>query len=377
MKKRKIIVTQKIRFFQTIDRLVWGIPIIILLYLLIFGFWGDALKEFFTSETSFGIRISFIIMLLFVVAFMSLPFMIIWRAVSLTLKKSALKNTTFNVLQDFDYYRDKLTGVSPVAISLLTDLDIEPKKDITALILKYTLMGVVSTDGNNIRVINFYHPDLKDSDKYLISAIAANSLNSPIIARWKEMAKQEVVQSGYIIDTHNNSTAQSEKNCASSCVMGCGTPILLFMTICFLLESNFNTFEEFADSLSDHASNIEVIQGMLSDSNYTFATLIMGILVLMLIVALILPIAALIFFIVKSRGIRTLKRTELGNELTEQIYGMKNFIHDFSNLSDADKEQLVLWDDFLIYAVLLEENTSIINEIFSIKKVKPFIINVI
>lgn len=377
MKKRKIIVTQKVKFFKTIDRLVWGIPIIILLYFLIFGFWGDVLKEFFTSETSFGIRISFIIMLLFSVAFISLPFMIIWRAVSLTLKKSSLKNTTFNVLQDFDYYRDKLTGVSPVAISLLTDLGIEPKKDITALILKYMLMGVVSTDGNNMRVINFYHPDLKDSDKYLISAIAANSLNSPIIAQWEKMAKQEVVQSGYIIDTHNNSKAQSGKNCASSCVMGCVTPVLLFVIICFLLESNFNTFEKFTDSLSDHASNIEVFQVMLSDSNYTFSTLIMGILTLMLIAALVLPIASLIFFIVKSCGIKTLKRTELGNELTEQIYGMKNFIHDFSNLSDADKEQLVLWDDFLIYAVLLEENTSIINEIYSIKKVKPFSINVI
>ena len=42
---------------------------------------------------------------------------------------------------------------------------------------------------------------------------------------------------------------------------------------------------------------------------------------------------------------------------------MKNFIHDFSNLSEAHKEQVVLWDDYLVYAVVLEENQQIVKEI--------------
>ena len=37
---------------------------------------------------------------------------------------------------------------------------------------------------------------------------------------------------------------------------------------------------------------------------------------------------------------------------------MKNFIHDYSNLSEAEKDSLVLWDDYLIYAVVLEEKES-------------------
>lgn len=41
---------------------------------------------------------------------------------------------------------------------------------------------------------------------------------------------------------------------------------------------------------------------------------------------------------------------------------MKNFIHDYSNLSEAEKDSLVLWDDYLIYAVVLEENEKIIEE---------------
>ena len=49
--------------------------------------------------------------------------------------------------------------------------------------------------------------------------------------------------------------------------------------------------------------------------------------------------------------------------MSEYVYGMKNFIHDFSNLSEADKGQVVLWDDYLIYAVVLEENQQIVDEI--------------
>ena len=42
---------------------------------------------------------------------------------------------------------------------------------------------------------------------------------------------------------------------------------------------------------------------------------------------------------------------------------MKNFIHDYSNLSEVEKDALVLWDDYLIYAVVLEENKKIVEEI--------------
>ena len=62
-----------------------------------------------------------------------------------------------------------------------------------------------------------------------------------------------------------------------------------------------------------------------------------------------------------------LKRTETGEILTEQISGLKNFIRDFSNLVEADKEQLVHWKDFLIYAVVLEENERVIEDIFRMK----------
>ena len=57
--------------------------------------------------------------------------------------------------------------------------------------------------------------------------------------------------------------------------------------------------------------------------------------------------------------------------MAECIHGMKNFIHDFSNLSEANQEHLILWDDYLVYAVLLEENEKIIKEIMKQRKINP------
>ena len=71
------------------------------------------------------------------------------------------------------------------------------------------------------------------------------------------------------------------------------------------------------------------------------------------------------------------ERTSEGKELVEQIVGMKNFIHDFSNLSEEQKESVVLWNDFLVYAVLLEENDNIIKDIFKYKKVDTEVLKLV
>ena len=45
---------------------------------------------------------------------------------------------------------------------------------------------------------------------------------------------------------------------------------------------------------------------------------------------------------------------------------MRNFIRDFSNLDEATRNHIVLWKDFLIYAIVLEENDIVLKEISNI-----------
>ena len=122
-------------------------------------------------------------------------------------------------------------------------------------------------------------------------------------------------------------------------------------------------------ALSEDASFNEVLTVVFGSAEL-LGYFIKAILVLILIVVWgSLPLFRFVYFIAANMSKTRIRRTKLGNELTEKIYAMKNFINDFGNLSDATKEHLVLWDFFLIYAVVLEENNKIIDELSRYKKV--------
>ena len=76
-----------------------------------------------------------------------------------------------------------------------------------------------------------------------------------------------------------------------------------------------------------------------------------------------------IFRCISFRRIENCKyiRTELGKKLTEEIAAMQRYIHEFSLLSEKERKDVELWEDFLVYAVILEENTKIVKEIFTFK----------
>ena len=119
------------------------------------------------------------------------------------------------------------------------------------------------------------------------------------------------------------------------------------------------------ETMQDNATNSDLFRMMAEDHNFAIGTLILTLMLFLMGVAIFGPIAILIKSKIKTSGFAHIIRTKEGEEMTEYIYAMKNFLHDFSTLSEANKEQLVLWDDFLIYAVVLEENEQILQDIFS------------
>lgn len=168
---KKIIATKQIKRWHRLDRLALIVPIIIFLYLSFKKegrlIWGVAAKE-----QNLGVTVAAFFLLAFSTVISSLPILLIWRAISHTVKKAAIQNATFYTNEDFDYYRETLTGISPTTISLLMDLQIETKKDMSALLLKYVKLGVVSMEDGMIRVYNQNLPGLTSSDRTLLALIA-------------------------------------------------------------------------------------------------------------------------------------------------------------------------------------------------------------
>lgn len=118
---KKTIATKQMKRWQKLDRLALLAPLVLFLFLSI-GKEGRLLWGIVLRERNFVVTIAALLLLALAAVLASLPIVLIWRAVSHTMKKAAIQNATFQADEDFDYYREKLTGVPPATISLLMDL---------------------------------------------------------------------------------------------------------------------------------------------------------------------------------------------------------------------------------------------------------------
>lgn len=358
MQKRqtKHIKTKKIEHLERMDKAVWFIPPVMTLWLCRGGLLG------LFSE---GITVGLVTLLLFflLLGVFYIPVMIIWRAVSRTLKKNAIAQTTFSVLEDFDYYRDELTGISPATISMCVDYEIEREKDLAAQLLKFTMQGLIATEGEQITVLVDEPPEhLSKSERFLLDALRQGKLRDIDASDWADLAYNEVMAGPYLTKKELKKT---KKGGPAGC-LGC-LPFFLIVGITTAVLDSAPV--QSVMTAPENLSNAEILALFSQNEQVVLGALYITLLGIAMFCSMALPIALVVWGVIttSANAKNRYQRTEAGEILTEEIYGLKNFLHDFSDLESAQKEALVLWDDFLIYAVVLEENTAIVEEITAMR----------
>lgn len=360
--------------------------------------------------------------------------------------KTTLQNCTITSMQDFDYYRDKLTGLSPATISILTDLDIEQKKDVAASILQYENLGLLVEDAfHTYRATEKYRSSttLHDSDRYLIEHLEKGDFDWENDTKWKQLAMEEAVSEGYVtrVSTpwskpHRENALPQGKDAAPhkklySIKRRLVQIVLGGIWLCWIMNAypRMEAYQQYLKILVRETGNeMEMLpilyqpemlfEGLESIAIFLFAMFILlyrpgkrseihsdsrkgiiGILVWFCLLTFSTP--RMLFFIMRleayinpetaniakqaelifsqpeltlacaevlvcflytmylvaymfavpcilaivNRNIKNIKRTDYGNLMAECVYGMKNFIHDYSNLNEADRRQAVLWED--------------------------------
>ena len=282
--------------------------------------------------------------------------------------RQVLKNSSFVTTRDFEYYRDKMEELSPGIMSLLADLAVEPDKDISASLLQYENMGILrQVSGGAYEITQKYQQaDLRDSDRFLIEQITAGTFHGQTVKHWVGLVETEAVKEGYLRDR------QKKEGGMAGCG-GCLVTFLLFIVSAFAF-SWYGNDEFFA-----LVEQMEQMRAAWMTEGQQFQLLVghpeILLLLLWVIVFCLVGLRLVFYPVMLAMGVAGWKsqysrfvRTEKGEEMAEYVFGMQNFIHDFSNLSMVDKEQLVLWNDYLVYAVTLEENQQIVHEIMSLMK---------
>ena len=364
MQKKKIYQSKDIKILKIAEIVIWIIPLICFIKNVFVGFMTNSAQFKDNFIGTIGMYA------LFSIGEALGPFLLA-KFMLRSARKQMVKNSTIITMDNFDYYRDKLVGLTLGEISLLADLKLEPRKDITAYILKYMDMGILTEFDGNYHVKSINESLLKESDRYILGKLEKGQKDFELDSEWKRLIEQEALEDGYI------TKKQEEKNkgCGCGCASCCSTffiaAILLIIKVVldlFLYKEN-GSEGIFQTTVEDLTLAEQLASIFVSNELWEMVT---GVIMYgVAFVFFIFPIIFVASYFGKTANIKWYKRTELGTEMAECIHGMKNFIHDFSNLSEANQEHLILWDDYLVYAVLLEENEKIIKEIMKRRKINP------
>ena len=368
MKSHKLIETKQIKFWRRAKLATWLIPVLFLIWQI--PTYVQVLPEVIKQN---GMLLTIVMIVIGIGLSSTIP-MLIWWLISSQMLKGAEKRARVKSVLDIDYYRDKLDGLSPTTISLLMDLRVEEGKDLTASLLKLEMDGKIRLTDGGVEILEEDTSKLGNAD-YELMEILKNKENlrgddlKERLRIWKNSAISDALGSPYF--------CPAEQIRMRAFLPGCVTPIIcgIFMMVTYLsgiLQYSIDVMERILDSGYTQA---EAFQLLMSDWKAMLGIAFGLIDVILLFVIFLFPMLFAIYVSVKSAmSDNKLKRTELGNEVMEYVYGLKNFIHDFSNLAEATKEQIVLWDDFLIYAVVLEENDIILKEILQKRNISTDIL---
>ena len=55
-------------------------------------------------------------------------------------------------------------------------------------------------------------------------------------------------------------------------------------------------------------------------------------------------------------------RTKKGEEFNKKLEGLKMYLKDYSDLADREENEVVIWEEYLVYSVLFNQNTTIIQK---------------
>ena len=320
---------------------------------------------------------------------------LIYIPIRISTVEKVKKNMRYKVVDNIEYYRDKFESISPAEMSLILDLEIERKKDISATLLSLNIKGLLDFEDDKIKLKNSGNlENLKPSERYLFEALKDGTLDGMDMSNWEKVCIKEAMDDGYIINAK-----QKRKFFWKSTLLLILAILMLFYSIGKFtknIDEYSKAVNEVQKEMGTINSNLEKIVGKddkqltnedeikLKEEYLPIAKdaigkigepLVLGLMIIgsiALIIGLIFYKIARIAIYKSGYGENKYERTKEGKVLVEQIAAMQRHIHEFSLLSDMEKEQVKLWEEFLVYAIVLEENEEIVSNIFSYKNVKMY-----
>lgn len=310
------------------------------------------------------------------------------------------KNAIIKRDEEYIYYRGDLDKVSPSIIMFTSTFDVDMKKSISATILKLKLTGYIKENIDSYIYTNKDESNLLESEKMVLNLIRNNYFDK---GKYKEVIKQETLNNKYIVKNCGGIPFRILKIIVAICV-----PIMIFTFSVWLDQYAFENYHVYPEDdghtyiILNNEDEIEQLyyKEVKDINDYYHRTMADGSLdynyseiradkfeygvvrkafCLNLINASIASFFAVFvliaLYIVINQIIyihKNYRRTIKGKTLLNKAYALKNYLKDYSLIKDRTEEELVLWEYYLVYAVVLGVNVKIEDKIIE-KYVKRII----
>lgn len=302
------------------------------------------------------------------------------------------KNAVIKRNEEYIYYRGDLNKASPSVIMFTSTFNVDIKKSISATILKLKLTGYIKENGNSYIYTNKDISNLLESEKMVLNLIINNYFDKNI---YKEVINQETLDNKYIVKNRGGIPFRILKIIIAICI-----PIMVFAFSAWLSEYIFENYRVYPEDdghtyiILKNEDEIEqlyyeevkdindyyhrpMFDGTYISYNYSEIradkfeySVVRKAFFLNLITAVIISffgvwiLIALYIVIDQIKYInKNYRRTIKGKKLLNKAYALKNYLKDYSLIKDRTEEELILWEYYLVYAVVLGVNAKIEDEI--------------
>lgn len=295
-------------------------------------FISDAIEQASTIQIIIGIPIYFIACF-FLVCLENIFIILFFLAIKFGIKKHRKdKLTDIDFGKYKDYYRDILKGYSPAVLSYIDNFELNSENDYVATLLSLKIKKFITIENDQINVIDKNTEKLSKNEKYILD-IKPNNFN--------KFSFESLV----INDALDSNLIEKKDDIKSKIIKKI---IILIITYFFLqIIVSFLPREFIVEN--------NIFIGI-------FLTIGYGILIFSGVLYPYFAIIYLLTYIIKSK-LNKYVRTKKGNEVNKMLEGLKNYLKDFSIIEERKLEELNLWEDYLIYSVLFNQNNELVKEL--------------
>lgn len=294
------------------------------------------------ENPSFVLSILGMLLMMFIFQFIQNGIITIgYIAYKIVMKKHRKERIEKVDIKNDEYYREIIPKYSAAVLSYVDDFTIG-ENDITATILTLKLKKCIEIHENEIEILN-ENIELAENEKYILECLKNNLTIS--IPEFQKHVTRDAVNSKLI-----EAKIDIGKKFKNARLFGLGSFVLgMFLFFITILHG-------------------EIVENI----NKTFGFL-------MIILYFIFIFACLTFFPIFAWikyfmyiGVKVKDpylRTKEGKDINKKIEGLRKYILDFSMMEEKNKEELIIWEEYLIYSVIFGINKKASEDVLKMIKI--------